>query len=170
MLTVFQGFKYHGPAAQDFVIRNMHLVKECEVSLAAGAGLVAELGHADRPAVRLLDREAQDVPAIMRSCKVKRLMYEVARISLTQPRLPFLPGGEAGDLVNVPVEEGVRLRVGDVEQLAGLGHVAGDPLVHRHADLVVAATLQGRKVYYICNTGTFRLTFNGFDAQISLNF
>ena len=60
-----------------------------------------------------------------------------------------VPGGEAGDLVNVPVEEGVRLRVGDVEQLAGLGHVAGDPLVHRHADLVVAATLQGRKVYYI---------------------
>ena len=47
----------------------MHLVKECEVSLAAGAGLVAELGHADRPAVRLLDREAQDVPAIMGSCK-----------------------------------------------------------------------------------------------------
>ena len=45
----------------------MHLVKECEVSLAAGAGLVAELGHADRPAVRLLDREAQDVPAIMQS-------------------------------------------------------------------------------------------------------
>ena len=58
------------PAAQDFVIRNIHLVKECEVSLAAGAGLVAELGHADRPAVRLLDREAQDVPAIMQGCKV----------------------------------------------------------------------------------------------------
>ena len=53
----------------------MHLVKECEVSLAAGAGLVAELGHADRPAVRLLDREAQDVPAIMPSCKLF-LMYQ----------------------------------------------------------------------------------------------
>ena len=138
----------------------MHLVKECEVSLAAGAGLVAELGHADRPAVRLLDREAQDVPAIMQSYKCV-----VARIPLTQPRLPSLPGGEAGDLVNVPVEEGVRLRVGDVEQLAGLGHVAGDPLVHRHADLVVAATLQGRKVYYILLE-----PLDGLGTQISLNF
>ena len=51
----------------------------------------------------------------------------------------YVPGGETGDLVNVPVEEGVRLRVGDVEQLAGLGHVPGDPLVHGHADLVEAA-------------------------------
>ena len=83
-------------------------------------------------------------------------MYKVARILLTQPRPPSLPGGEAGDLVNVPVEEWVRLRVGDVEQLAGLGHVAGDPLVHRHADLVVAATLQGRKVYLLHNTGNLR--------------
>ena len=79
-------------------------------------------------------------------------MYKVARILLTQPRPPSLPGGEAGDLVNVPVEEGVRLRVGDVEQLAGLGHVAGDPLVHRHADLVVAATLQCSKIAH--KTGT----------------
>ena len=82
------GFKYHGPAAKDFVLRNMHLVKESEVSLAAGAGLVAELGHADRPAVRLLDREAQDVPAMIQSCEVQIPMCEVARIPLTQPRPP----------------------------------------------------------------------------------
>ena len=36
----------------------------------------------------------------------------------------------------------MRLRVGDVEQRAGLGHVPGDPLVYRHADLVVAALVE----------------------------
>ena len=43
-----------------------HLVEECEVALAA-AGLVAELCHADRLAVGLLDGEAQDVSAMKRA-------------------------------------------------------------------------------------------------------
>ena len=38
-----------------------HLVEEGELSLAAG--LVAELGHADRLAVGLLNGEAQNIPA-----------------------------------------------------------------------------------------------------------
>ena len=57
------------------------------------------------------------------------------------PLIPS-PGGESGELVNVPVEERVRLRVGDVELLAGLGDVPGDALRHGNADLVVAALKQ----------------------------
>ena len=45
-----------------------HLVEEGELSLAAG--LVAELGHADRLAVGLFDGEAQNVPA-MKISKLK---------------------------------------------------------------------------------------------------
>lgn len=47
-----------------------------------------------------------------------------------------VPGAEAGAVVHPPVEERVGVRVLDVEDLAGGGHVPGDALVRRDADLV----------------------------------
>ena len=47
----------------------------------------------------------------------------------------YAPGGEARDLVNVPVEKWVFLGVPDVEHLARGRHVPGHALVAREADL-----------------------------------
>jgi hypothetical protein len=46
------------------------------------------------------------------------------------------PRLESSDLVNVPVEEVMRLRVGNVEQFSRLRDVTGDALVDRDANLV----------------------------------
>ena len=54
-----------------------------------------------------------------------------------------VPGAEAGAVVHPPVEERVGVGVLDVEDLAGGGHVPGDALVRRDADLVALRAGRG---------------------------